>query len=284
MHSIKHWAAYLLFLNGLFTARVAVYGQSQQLYALQPLPLEVSAGKTVSLSFAAAVKNLDRGSADLLAQKAKGTENVVLIRAARKDIQPTSLIVITADGDLHTFEVSYQQHPVSIGLQILPKRHQPQAAQISQTVGQNQIQEGLGLCAEQAANLRQKTVTGDLSLSVQGIYILGPVMYVRLSIGNRSVIDYDIETLRVLTSDNKQIKRSASQQDELPLIGRSLQVDQIKASEEKTLVLAMAKTTLPESKSLIIQLTERGGSRHLTVRLKAKHLAKIAKIPAASNH
>lgn len=282
MHLFIKMAVYISCLIHLLTHPTAI-AQNQGLYAIESLPIEVSAGRTVSLSFAAAVKSVDRGSAELLAQKAKGTENVVLIKAARQDIQPTSLLVITADGDLHAFEVRYQQQPSSIGLQIMPRRQQPLAAHMPKTIDQNQIQEGLKLATDQPPNLRRKSVAGDVSLAVDGLYIAGAVMYLRLSLENRSVIDYQIETLRFLTSDNKQIRRSASQQDELLPIGRPAAADQIKASEQKTLVVALAKMTLPESKSLIIQLTERSGSRHITVRLKAKHLAKIARIPSVSN-
>lgn len=283
MHSTIQKALYLLCLTQPLAAFTTLYGQNQKIYAVESLPLEVSAGQTLSLSFSAPVKSVDRGSAELLAQVAKGTENVVLLKAARKDIQPTSLIVITADGELHAFQVCYQQHPSSIGLQVMPSPKQPSAAQIPKTIQLNQIQQGLNLATDQPPNLRRKSTAGGFSLAVEGLYIRGPVMYVRLSLENRSVIDYQIETLRIFISDNKQIKRAASQQNELPLLGGSIPNGQIRASEQKTIVVALAKTTLPKSKSLLIELTEGGGSRHLTARLKARHLAKLALLPAASN-
>lgn len=282
MHHFIKMAVYIPCLIHLL-AQPKAFAQNDRLYAIESLPLEVSAARTVSLSFAAAVKSVDRGSAELLAQKAKGTENVVLIKAAREEMEPTSLLVITADGDLHVFEVRYQQQPSSIGLQIMPSRQQPLAAQMPKTIDQNQIQQALKLAAAQPPNLRRKSLAGDVSLEVDGLYIAGAVMYLRLSLENRSVIDYQIETLRFLASDNKQIRRSASQQDELLPIGGSVATDQIRASEQKTLVVALAKMTLPESKSLLVQLTEHSGSRHITVRLKGKHLAKIARIPSVSN-
>lgn len=282
MHPFIKTAVYIPCLIHLL-AQPKAFAQNDRLYAIESLPLEVSAARTVSLSFAAAVKSVDRGSAELLAQKAKGTENVVLIKAAREEMEPTSLLVITADGDLHVFEVRYQQQPSSIGLQIMPSRQQPLAAQMPKTIDQNQIQQALKLAAAQPPNLRRKSLAGDVSLEVDGLYIAGAVMYLRLSLENRSVIDYQIETLRFLASDNKQIRRSASQQDELLPIGGSVATDQIRASEQKTLVVPLAKMTLPESKSLLVQLTEHSGSRHITVRLKAKHLAKIARIPSVSN-
>jgi conjugative transposon TraN protein len=283
MHFTSGISGYMCCLVIMLLSKSTGYAQNQPLYAIESLPLQVSAESTVSLSFAAAVKNVDRGSAELLAQKAKGVENVVLLRAARSDIQPTSLIVITADGQIHTFEVRYQQRPSCIGLQVLPKQHQPGDARFAKAIDQTQIQESVSLAMDQQSNLRRKGAAGDFSVQVDGLYVSGPVICIRLRMANRSVIDYEIETLRIFASDRKQIKRSASQQQELELIGSSSESDQIKASEQRTVVLALVKTTLPKSKNLVIQLTERGGARHISVPLKARHLSKIAAIPTTSH-
>lgn len=283
MHFTSGIGGYMCCLMIMLLSSSTGYGQSPALYAIEPLPLQVSAERTVSLSFAAAVKNVDRGSAELLAQKAKGVENVVLLRAARSQMQPTSLIVITADGQIHTFEVEYQQRPSCIGLQVMPKQHQPAAARFSNTIDQSQIQESVSLAMDQQSNLNRKAQVGDFSVKVDGLYVSGPVICIRLRMANRSVIDLQIETLRIFASDKKQIKRSASQQQELALIGSSEDSDQIKASEQKTVVVALAKTTLPKSKNLVIQITERGGARHISVPLKARHLSKIAAIPIPSD-
>lgn len=279
--SIK-MAAFLLCLTQLLFPWTGAVAQNQDLYAIQPLPLEVSAGRTLVLSFAASIKSLDRGSADLLAQKAKGTENVLLLKAARSQIKPTSLIVITTDGDIHTFEVSYQDKPSVTGLQIMPKHHQP-AAQFPGAIDQNQIQQAIKLATAQKSNLNRRATAGGFSATVEGLYICGPLMCIRLSLENRSVIDYDVQMLSVLTRDKKRIKRTASQQQQLPLTGSSGAAGQIKASQQKTVILAVAKTTLPKSQNLVIQLIERSGARHLDIKMTVKDLAKIAAIPQASN-
>lgn len=249
--------------------------QNQGLYAIESLPLEVSASRTVSISFAARVKAVDRGSAELLAQKAAATDNIVLVKAARKDIGPTSLTIITADGDLHVFEVSYQEEPSALGLQLIPGQHQPPAARISETIEQKQIKEGINLATAAKPNLNRKREASGFSATIDGFYVLGPVMYLRLSLENRSAIDYDLETLRLFTEDTKQIRRLASQRDELCVIGSSGQTRLIKASEQKTLVLAISKMTLPKTKRLAISITERNGARNLSISLKQKHLNKV---------
>jgi len=283
MHFTLPTGGYICCLILLVLSKPAAYSQDPTLYAIQALPLQVSAESTVSLSFAAAVKALDRGSPELLAQKAKGVENVVLLRASRSQMPPTSLIVITADGEVHTFQVEYQHKPSAIGLQVIPNKHQPTAARFPGTIQQKQIRESISIAAAQRSNLRRKAAAGGLSVKVDGLYVSGEVICIRLSLDNRSVIDYQTETLRVFSCDKKQIKRSASQRQELALIGSAGEYGQIKGSEQKTVVIALAKTTLAKNKNLIIELSERGGARHIRLPLRARHLSKIARIEAASN-
>ncbi|MCF0075394.1 conjugative transposon protein TraN [Dyadobacter sp. CY261] len=275
MHLTIKTAACLCWLIQLL-AHSKTSAQNERLYAIEPVPLEVSASRTVSLSFSAPVKSLDRGSADLLAQKAKSTENVVLLKAARPQMQPTSLIVITADGELHTFEVRYQEQPSSLGLHLFASRHQPHAAELSEGIDQSVINEGIGLAVIKKPNLDRRRQAAGFSASIDGYYVKGPVMFLRLKLENRSVIDYRIQTLRVFTTDKKQIKRSASQRDELSVIGSSERTDQVKAGEKKTLVLAIAKLTIPENKRLSIGITEANGARNLAIDLKKKHISRIA--------
>jgi len=46
-----------------------------------------------------------------MAQKQPGVENVLKVKAARKDFPPTNLHVFTADGRVYAFDVSYSPNP-----------------------------------------------------------------------------------------------------------------------------------------------------------------------------
>ena len=65
--------------------------------------LDITYSKTTSLVFPFSIKGVDRGSKDVLAQKAKGVENVLQLKAARRSFPETNLTIITADGNLHHF-------------------------------------------------------------------------------------------------------------------------------------------------------------------------------------
>src|SRR4051812_37752723 len=87
----------------LFTS-VATLSQSQtvklQTTIIEPYPLNITLNKTTNLIFPYAIKSVDRGSADVLAQKAKGVENILLVKAGKENFSETNLSVITADGKL----------------------------------------------------------------------------------------------------------------------------------------------------------------------------------------
>src|SRR3954470_1354464 len=83
---------------------------------IEPYPLKITLNKTTNLIFPYAIKSVDRGSADVLAQKAKGVENILLVKAARENFPETNLSVITADGKLYSFVLNYISNPPAINL------------------------------------------------------------------------------------------------------------------------------------------------------------------------
>jgi hypothetical protein len=66
---------------------------------IPPYTLEVTFNKTVHVIFPSAICHVDLGSADLVAAKAGGTENVLRVKAALHDFfRENNLAVITEDG------------------------------------------------------------------------------------------------------------------------------------------------------------------------------------------
>ena len=71
---------------------------------IPPYALEVTFYKTVHIIFPATIKYVDLGSADIIAGKADGSENVLRVKAALRDFsRETNLAVITEDGSYYTF-------------------------------------------------------------------------------------------------------------------------------------------------------------------------------------
>lgn len=95
---------------------------------IPPYALEVTFNKTVHVIFPAPIRYVDLGSADLLAAKADGTENVLRVKAALRDFsRESNLSVITEDGNYYTFNVKYADEPVRLSVEMTDFLHDGEA-------------------------------------------------------------------------------------------------------------------------------------------------------------
>src|SRR3546814_18758334 len=78
----------------------AVYAQP----GIEPGYLSVSYDKTTNLVFPYNIKSVDRGTRDVLVQKARNVENVLQVKAGHEAFTETNLTVITADGHLYSLD------------------------------------------------------------------------------------------------------------------------------------------------------------------------------------
>src|SRR6185436_8256523 len=73
--------------------------------------LNITTQKTTSLIFPSAVTHADIGSVDMLVQKVEQANNILLVKAGKKNFEQTNLSVITADGTVYSFIVNYESSP-----------------------------------------------------------------------------------------------------------------------------------------------------------------------------
>lgn len=240
-----------------------IYAQS----AIEPMCLSVAYHKTTNLVFPYNIKSVDRGSLDVLVQKAKNVENVLQVKAGTEAFKETTLTVITADGHLYSFLVDYSDHPdLNVVLDpVLPK----QRTGISfSDLNDNEsaVQDIAKKVAVKKHFMKDRDERFDISINLGGIYIVDNIMYFQLELTNDSHIGYDIEQLRFFIRDKKKTKRTASQELELnPLFIEGNTVS-INGNSSQTIVVAMDKFTIPDKKYLAIQMMEGGGGRHLELR------------------
>jgi conjugative transposon TraN protein len=262
-----------LLLAALTFTQVA-HAQQIQIFAIEAHPIEISAERTVAVSFPFAITSVDRGSTQILAQKAKGTQNVLLLKAAQKDIPPTSLIVITSDGAIYSFEVSYLDEPSS--LIVLSNQASSRNAKSVNGIDEHQISQAIDLASQHPSNLRKRSSNGGISADLEGLFIKEELMLLRVSLDNQSAIDYDVQSIRMFVGDRRQFKRTASQHYEIASLRASSELNQVKESEQKSLILVIPKMTLPKAKRFIIEITEKGGARQLQIGLNARQLRRVS--------
>ena len=95
---------------------------------IPPYALEVTFYKTVHIIFPSAIKYVDLGSADIIAGKADGSENVLRVKAALRDFsRETNLAVITEDGSYYTYNVKYADEPAKLNIEMKDFLHDGEA-------------------------------------------------------------------------------------------------------------------------------------------------------------
>ena len=236
--------------------------------------VQIAYSKTTSIVFPYAIKSIDKGSQDILMQKAKGVENILLLKAAKQNFIQTNITVVTADSRLYVFVLNYDEVCPDLNIKA------DNSAIVNNDIlfsldneNQKKIEQYSKL-----ALLKKKKISGlkssrfDINLSVNGIFIHQDVLYIRFVLGNTSQINYDIDQLRFFIRDQRKSKRTASQEIEiLPLFSTSNSM-LIPDKSEVNLVYALSKFTIPEKKYLTIQLIEKNGGRQLEIDIKNNDL------------
>jgi conjugative transposon TraN protein len=263
------------------TSQHTAHSQDTQLFVINPFPLEITYHKTVNLVFEYPIRSVDKGSADLLARKAPGVENILQIKAARKDFIQTNLTVITTDGRLHSFVVDYTDLPNQLNIEVVTGRAPAAGHPATLVDGINQAE--LNTYIQHAASMPSaKRLAKDQSHSAKllltGIYIKQDVIYYRLKLINRSQVSYEPESIRFFISDKKTVKRSSSQQTEIKPYNAFENNVSVPSGQIQVLVFALPKFTLPDQKQLIIQVMEKNGGRHLKLTVKNRRIIRARTI------
>lgn len=243
--------------------------------------LQIAYSKTTNIVFPFAIKSVDKGSSDILVQKAKGLENILQIKAAQKGFFQTNLTVVTADGNLYSFVLNYDEDFPELNLSINKPKNAAQEVYFSDDIrNEEDVQEYSKLAFYDKKKLRGEEESNyDIDFVLNGIFIRDAVMYYRIKITNNSKINYEINQLRFFIRDSKKVKRTASQEIEITPIYILNNVVKIDSEEENTFVFAIPKFTIPEKKYLAIQLMEQNGGRHVELHVKNTKLVQVTVLP-----
>ena len=245
--------------------------------------LELSLFKTSSIVFPTSITSVDRGSRDILAQKAKGVDNVLQVKAAKINFRETNLTVITSDGRLHQFEVTYSPQPESLLLSVDSSRQGQNPRLLFNTQMTKAEFDQLCSTVQQNGSQLKKQKRNQMELSLRGVFIEKNVMLFQVSIANDSNIPYHTESLRFFVRDKQKLKRTASQEWVQQPIQMSGNKNFIDGRDEQHVICAIPKFTFPDSKRLIIELMESRGGRHLRLVVKNRIIIKAKRVSEIHN-
>ncbi len=234
--------------------------------------LEITYNKTVSLLFPTVIKSVDRGSRDVLAQKVKGVENVLQLKAARENFSETNITVITADGTIHQFTVNYVNAPTTLVVDARGERFEASARPpliFQADMTESDMEYRASSIAEQKRSIRFiKEGKYKMQLSLRGIYIEENIIFYHFRIDNNSNINYDVDFLRFYIQDQKKAKRTASQEVDVKPVYIYGQDRLVPGKSSVDIVYALEKFTIPDAKHLVIEMFEKNGGRNLNLFIK----------------
>ena len=243
---------------------------------IPPHGLEVTFDKTCHVIFPAAIAYVDLGSANIIAGKADGVENVIRVKAAKRGFKgETNMSVITEDGAYYSFNVKYAREPRILNVEMTDFIHDGEAVNrpnnsmniyLKELGSESPVLVRLVMKSIWKENKRRVKHIGSKSFGIQfllkGIYTHNGLLYFHTEIKNSSNVPFDVDYITWKIVDKKVAKRTAIQEQVIqPLRTQNFVLNVAGNSNERT-VWTMDKFTLPDDKCLVVELAEKNGGRH----------------------
>lgn len=243
---------------------------------IPPYALEVTFYKTVHIIFPSAIKYVDLGSADIIAGKADGSENVLRVKAALRDFsRETNLAVITEDGSYYTYNVKYADEPVKLNIEMKDFLHDGAAVNRPNNSQEVYLKE-LGSESPLLVRLIMKSIHKDdkrlvkhigckrfgIQYILKGIYTHNGLLYFHTELKNSSNVPFTVDFVSFKVVDRKVAKRTAIQEQVIVPLRAYNYVTEIGGKSRERTVFTLPKFTLPDDKQLVVEINEQNGGRH----------------------
>ena len=243
---------------------------------IPPYALEVTFYKTVHIIFPSAIKYVDLGSADIIAGKADGSENVLRVKAALRDFsRETNLAVITEDGSYYTYNVKYADEPVKLNIEMKDFLHDGEAVNRPNNSQEVYLKE-LGSESPLLVRLIMKSIHKDdkrlvkhigckrfgIQYILKGIYTHNGLLYFHTELKNSSNVPFTVDFVSFKVVDRKVAKRTAIQEQVIVPLRAYNDVTEVGGKSRERTVFTLPKFTLPDDKQLVVEINEQNGGRH----------------------
>ncbi len=272
-----------LLFTSFFSYSQAIETKKPALSPVNPFALQVGFTTTTILIFPSKIFYADRGYKEILAQKINGFENILAIKAVKRNILPTDLHVFTADGKIYDFNISYVESPLQTTYDLsLISPDSLQTYQFNfifsdELANEMQTSSLVEKVKHSRAFFDRQHSKYGTKLRLRTIHVAANMLLFGFSISNNSVIPFDVDFIRMYVRDQKKVKRSTIQQTELVPTYKTT-IDSISAYGKMNFVFVLPKFTMPDNKEFIIEVYEKNGGRNIALTLHNKQLLRARKI------
>ncbi len=222
-----------------------------------PAFIGVSSQRTVSLIFPANIVSVDRGSEQILVQKA--TPNILKIKADSVFLDTTNLTVVTTDGKLYSFLIGFVSSPLHYVIDLAGTKD----------VLQDTVLTAFARRVRNAPSYIRgvRFSSGQVWVQLLGLYSNGIVIAVKLRVLNRSSFIYELEGMNAYITQKRSGKRRASQEIVISILLQDAAIQTVRERQAVEFVILLPKSSLVEGQILMLELLEKGGHRQLVMNL-----------------
>jgi len=235
--------------------------------------LPVTGRKMTNVLFPIGIAAGVRVSREVLVQKVRGVENVIELKALKRDFAPTNLAVYGNDGRLYSFVLHYVEDTTVLDYRVVDDL--PGGASVVRLSGwpapPEQLRDDGREIAGRHGFLHRRAEADGLRLDLRGIYLRDSLLWLSLNLRDRTAIGSGALSLRIYTEDKKRVKRTATQElDITPVYADG--IGPLHGFGRRTIAVGLHPFVLGHGKRLVILVLDRDGNRQVALRVKGKVL------------
>lgn len=257
-----------------------------------PHGVQVTFAKTVHIIFPSAVRYVDLGSNWIIAGKADGAENVIRVKATTEGFPgETNFSVICEDGSFYSFNARYAHEPEMLNIEMKDFLENGDTTDFSHTrmniyfrelAGESPLLVKLIMQSIYKEDRREIRHLGCKRFGVQfllkSVHSHNGLFYFHTETRNRSNVAFRTDFIRFKIVDKKVPKRTAIQERVIDPVRSYNEVLVTEGKSDVRTVYAVPQFTIPDDKLLVIELFEKDGDRHQTIRVENADLVAAKQI------
>ena len=257
-----------------------------------PHGVQVTFAKTVHIIFPSAVRYVDLGSNWIIAGKADGAENVIRVKAATEGFPgETNFSVICEDGSFYSFNARYAHEPEMLNIEMKDFLENGDTTDFSHTRMNIYFRE-LGNESPLLVKLIMQSIYKEdrreirhlgckrfgVQFLLKSVHSHNGLFYFHTETRNRSNVAFRTDFIRFKIVDKKVPKRTAIQERVIDPVRSYNEVLVTEGKSDVRTVYAVPQFTIPDDKLLVIELFEKDGGRHQTIRVENADLVAAKQI------
>lgn len=185
------------------------------------VPIPVTMDKMTNLIFPEAVQIGVKVSSGILAQKVRGVENVIELKAQQRGFPVTNLSVYGKDGRLYSFVLHYVADSDvlnfrvvvdTVGRGVIARWGPARVIVEGLPVGMTRLKASAAVLEGQKGFLHRQVQVSGIRLRLTGVYFRDSLEWMVIEIGDRTQIPLDFSYSRFSIEDRRHVKRTASQE------------------------------------------------------------------------